>query len=564
LTCLTPIARLLLFALGKPTESFTVFSRAVTTLRVLISDNFSQEGLQVLTESDGLTVQYRPGISPQELLERIPEVDALLVRGGTAVTEELIQAGTNLKIIARAGIGVENIDMVAANRRGIIVTNTPTGSTTTIAEHSIAMMMALARLIPQAHMSVRQGRWESSSFLGSEISGKTLGVIGGGKIGRRVIEYARGLHMRVNLYDPYLSEEIIKRLGASKVPLNELLNTSDFVSLHVPLSLETEQLINADSLAQLKPGCRLINCAVGGLINETDLIEALQNGTLAGAALDTFAMEPPQSDNPLLTMENIICTPHMRASTIDAQINVTVQAAHQVVDFLTTGLVRNALNVPSINADLLDTLRPYLRLGENLGSFLAQLLHKPFESIDIEYAGDPAQMTTEPLTMSILKGLLTPIIGSRINYVNAQHVARERGIRVSETRRNVAEGFSNMIVLTVSGDQGCQTVRGALFNNQEGRIIGIDDYSVEAIPTGTTLVVQNHDRPGVIATLGTLLAEAEINVASMNLSRRKINGKAMSLLTVDHKIPESTMEKLRDNSNILSAIQIELPCEANE
>ena len=529
-------------------------------MKVLISDNFSTEGLQVLSDTKELTVDYRPGISPDELLEAISDVDALLVRGGTAITAKLMDAAANLKIIARAGIGVENIDMVAANHHGVVVTNTPTGSTTTMAEHAIAMMMSLARMIPQAHASVRRGQWKSAEFMGSEISGKTLGIIGGGKIGRRVIEYARGLHLHVNLYDPYLSEEIIKRLGASKVSLNTLLKNADFISLHVPLNMETEGLFNAETFAKLKPGCRLINCALGGLINEPDLIEALNNGTLAGAALDTFTTEPPQPDNPLLTMDNVICTPHIRASTIDAQVNVTVQAAHQVVDFLTTNIVRNALNVPSINADLLDSLRPYLELGEKMGSFLVQQLgNKPFDSIAIEYAGNLTHQSTEPLTLAILKGLLTPIIGPRINYVNAPHIARERGIRISETRRNVAEGFSNMIELTVSGKRGQRSVRGAMFNNQECRIVGVDEYSVEAIPYGTILVVKNHDRPGVIALLGTLLADANINVAMMNLSRRKINGTAMSLLTVDQKIPDATMDKLRQNENILSAIQVEFP-----
>jgi len=528
------------------------------SVRVLISDNFSTEGLQVLADNESLTVDYRPGISPDELIKEISDVDALLVRGGTNISENIIKAATKLKIIARAGIGVENIDMSAANQCGIVVTNTPTGSTTTIAEHAIAMMMSLARMIPQAHTSTRQGSWNSTMFMGSEISGKTLGIIGGGKIGRRIIEYAHGLHMHVNLYDPYLSEEVIKRLGASKVSLDNLLQNADFISLHVPLNNETEEILNADTFDKIKPGCRLINCALGGLINEPDMINALQNGTLAGAALDTFTTEPPQPDNPLLSMDNVICTPHIRAATIDAQENVTVQAAHQVVDFLTTGIVRNALNAPPVNADLLDSLRPYLELGEKMGSFLAQQLNnEPFDSIAIEYSGELTLHSTEPITLAILKGLLTPIIGSRVNYVNAPHIVRERGINVSEIRRNVAEGFSNMIELVVSGKQGQRSIQGAMFNNQEGRIVAVDGYSVEAIPSGNILVVKNHDRPGVIALLGTLMAQSNINVAMMNLSRGKINGTAMSLLTVDNRIPSETMDQLRQNENILSAIQVE-------
>jgi len=533
-------------------------------LRVLISDNFSADSLGILSDTAGINVDYRPGIDSKNLLQAIGDVDALLVRGGTAVTAELIEAATNLKIIARAGIGIENIDMDAANKHGIVVTNTPTGSTTTIAEHAIAMILSLARMIPQAHISVRQGQWNSTNFIGTEISGKTLGVIGGGKIGRKVIEYARGLHMQVNLYDPYLSEEIIKRLGASKVPLETLLQTSDFISVHVPLNNETEQFLNAETFAKIKPGCRLINCALGGLINEKDMVEALKNGILAGAALDTFSTEPPMPNNPLLALKNVIYTPHMRASTIDAQKNVTVQAAKQVVNFLTTGIVRNALNVPSVNSNLLDTLRPYITLGENMGAFLAQQLEeKPFDSIAIEYSGTITQNSTEPVTSAVLKGLLTPILGPRINYVNAPHIIRERGITVTETRRNLAAGFSNMIKLTIVGEQGCRSVEGAMFNNQDCRIVGVDGYAIEATPAGHILVVKNNDRPGVIAVLGALMAEENINIAMMNLSRSKIKGTAMSLLRVDQKISAETMKKLRQQDNVISAIQIELPEQLN-
>jgi D-3-phosphoglycerate dehydrogenase len=528
-------------------------------LRVLISDNFSAAGLKLFDEADGIVADYRPGITHDKILNCISDYDALVVRGGTCVDEALIKAGTRLKIIARAGIGVENIDMVAANTHGIVITNTPLGSTTTIAEHAIALMMALARLIPPAHQSMLKGAWQPAEFLGSDINGKTLGVIGGGKIGRRVIEYARGLHMHVDLYDPYLSEEVITRLGAHKVSLTNLLSHADFISLHLPLTLETENILNRDTFASMKPGCRLINCALGGLIDEKAMLEALDTGILAGAALDTFAMEPPHPDNPLIHHPKVICTPHLRAATIDAQTNVTVQAAQQVIDFLQSGTVRNALNVPSVSSDHLEALRPYLDLAERMGLFLSQLLRTPFNAIAIDYSGDMTSHPMEPLTMAILKGFLTPIIGTRINYVNAPHVVRERGITVTETRRNVADGFSNMIELTVSGEQGRQSIRGAIFSNRECRIIGVDDYSIETVPSGHLLVVKNQDRPGVIALLGRLLADAEINVAMMNLSRRKASGDAMSLLTVDQKIPDPVMTALRQHEWILSAVQIDLP-----
>lgn len=533
-------------------------------MNILVCDNFSPEALEILKNTEGVTLDYRPSIEREELGSAIAQAHALLVRGGTAVDKELLDAADNLRIIARAGIGVENIDMQAANQKGVVVTNTPSGSTTTMAEHTIAMMLALARRIPQASHAVKQGSWDSAPFNGSDIHGKTLGIIGGGKIARRVIEFARGLSMDTILYDPYLSAEVIKNLGARKVSLNELLESVDFLSLHVPLNMETEEMLNASTLKRLKSGCHLVNCASGRLINEQDLVDALTNGTVAGAALDAFAVEPPDVKNTLLQMDNVICTPHLRAATIDAQVNVTKQAAIQVLDFLQRGVVNNSLNVPSVNADQLKTLWPYLNLAERLGSFLAQLLNKPFNSISIEYAGSIINHPTEPMSMAALKGLLTPIIGSRVNYVNARHIVEKRGIEVTETRTNITNGYSNTLTLKISGDEGTQSVSGALFLNRECRIIRVDGYQVENIPEGTILVVNNLDKPGVLALIGRVLEETGINVAMMNLSRRENSGKAVSLLTVDQAIPDTVMEQLRRDPRILSARQVTLPPMADE
>jgi D-3-phosphoglycerate dehydrogenase len=533
-------------------------------LKILVCDNFSPEALEILKNAEGIKLDYRPSIEREELRAAIADAEALLVRGGTEVDAELLEAANSLRIIARAGIGVENIDMHAANQKGVVVTNTPSGSTTTMAEHTIAMMLALARRIPQACFAVKQGKWDSAPFNGSDIHGKTLGIIGGGKIARRVIEFARGLSMETILYDPYLSAEVIKNLGARKVSFNELLENVDFLSLHVPLNLETEEMLNASTFARLKRGCYLINCASGRLLNEEDLIEALESGIVAGAALDAFAVEPPDVKNRLLQMDSVICTPHLRAATVDAQINVTKQAAVQVLDFLQRGVVNNALNVPSVNADQLKTLWPYLNLAERLGSFLAQLLNKPFNSISIEYAGSVINYPTEPMSMAALKGLLTPIIGSRVNYVNARHIVQKRGIEVKETRTNVTDGYSNTLTLRISGEEGTQSVSGALFLNRECRIIRVDGYQVENIPEGTILVVNNLDKPGVLALLGTVLEQAGINVAMMNLSRRENSGKAVSLLTVDHTIPDAVMEKLRQDPRIISARQVTLPPMADD
>jgi len=533
-------------------------------LNILVCDNFSPEALEILKNTEGVTLDYRPSIEREELRSAIAQAHALLVRGGTEVDSELLDAADNLRIIARAGIGVENIDMQAANQKGVVVTNTPSGSTTTMAEHTIAMMLSLARRIPQACHAVKQGKWDSTPFNGSDIHGKTLGIIGGGKIARRVIEFARGLSMDTILYDPYLSAEVIKNLGARKVSLDELLESVDFLSLHVPLNMETEEMLNAKAFARLKPGCHLINSASGRLINEQDLVDALNNGTVAGAALDAFAVEPPDVKNTLLQMENVICTPHLRAATVDAQVNVTKQAAIQVLDFLQRGVVNNALNVPSVNADQLKTLWPYLNLAERLGSFLAQLLNKPFNSISIEYAGSIINHPTEPMSMAALKGLLTPIIGSRVNYVNARHIVEKRGIEVTETRTNVTDGYSNTLTLRINGDEGTQSVSGALFLNRECRIIRVDGYQVENMPEGTILVVKNLDKPGVLALIGRVLEEAGINVAMMNLSRRENSGKAVSLLTVDQSIPDAVMEQLRQDPRILSARQVSLPPMADD
>jgi D-3-phosphoglycerate dehydrogenase len=527
-------------------------------MKVLVSDRFSAEGLRVFEQAKGIELAYHPGISPDALLLAVADADALVVRGGTQVTEEVFQAAGRLKVVGRAGIGIENMDMEAANRKGVVVMNTPFGSTTTTAEHTIAMLMSLARQIPEANYSTKSGQWEKNRFLGVEIAGKTLGIIGAGKIGHLVVERALGLKMRVIVYDPYLSEERVRQMGAEPTDLEDLLARSDFLTLHIPLTVETTHLLNDETLARVKPECRIINCATGGLIDEHALARAIQEGRLAGAAIDVFAKEPPEPDNPLLGLEQVICTPHLRAATLDAQVNVTVQMAQQIVDFLQRGIVVNALNVPSINADLLAVIRPYVELAERLGSFQAQLFAKGLQKISIEYAGSVTGHPTEPLTMALLKGLLTPMIGSMVNYVNAPHLVRERGIHVVETKSSATDGFANMIRLSVAGADGERSVCGAVFSEHDYRIVQVDGYHVEAIPEGHILVLHNDDRPGVIGFIGQVLADARINIAMMNLSRRKIKGRAISLINVDSRIPEEVLDILRSNEHILSAVQVKL------
>lgn len=527
-------------------------------MKVLVSDKFPAEGLQVLEKAAGIELDYQPGLSPEQLLQAILDADALIVRSGTHVNEEVFQAAQQLKVVGRAGVGTGNMDMEAANRKGVVIMHTPFGSTTTTAEHTIAMTLALARQIPRASHSTKSGHWETEKFLGVEIAGKTLGVIGAGKIGRLVIELASALKMKPIVYDPYLTEDTLRILGAEQVDFEELLLRSDFLSLHVPRNAETVNMLNNETLAKVKPGCHIINCATGGLIDEYALADAIKSGRVAGAAIDVFDKEPPQSGHPLLELEQVICTPHLRTATRDAQVNVTVQIASQVVEFLNKGIIVNAVNVPSISADLLATLRPYINLAERLGSFQAQLYGKGLKEVRLEYAGTVTNNPTEPLTNAALKGILAPMIGPEVNYINAPHLAKERGIRVSETRSQTNRGFSSMIRLTVVGAKGEHPICGAIFGEEDYRIVRVDGCNVEATPSGHILVLFNEDRPGIIGFIGQVLGEAEINIASMNLTRQSIDGQAVSLINIDSCIPDKTLEKLRAHPHIVAATQIVL------
>ncbi len=527
-------------------------------MKVLVSDKFPTEGLRVLEQARGIELDYQPGLSSEQLLRAVADADALIVRSGTQVSEEVFQAAQKLKVVGRAGVGTSNLDMVAANRKGVIIMHTPFGSTTTTAEHTIGMIFALARRIPSASQSTKSGHWDADKFMGIEIAGKTLGVLGAGKIGRLVIERALALKMKPIVYDPYLAEDTVRLLGAEQVDFDELLAQSDFLTLHTPRNAETANILDSETLAMIKPGCHIINCATGGLIDEIALAEAIRSGRVAGAAIDVFDKEPPDKNNPLLALDEVICTPHLRTATRDAQVNVTVQVATQVVDFLTKGIITNAVNVPSISAELLSTLRPHLELAERLGSFQAQLYGKGLEEVRLEYAGTVTNNPTDPLTNAALKGLLTPMIGPEANYINAPHLAKERRIRVTETRSQTTRGFSSMIRLIVVGAKGEHALCGAMFGEDDYRIVQVNGCNVEAIPNGHLLVLFNEDRPGIIGFIGQVLGEAEINIAGMNLTRQSIDGKAVSLINVDSCIPDETLEKLRAHPHIVAATQIVL------
>ncbi len=532
-------------------------------MKILVADRLSQAGLDIFAAADGIELDYRPELSEQELLSAVADVDALVVRSGTHLTAEVFERASCLRVVGRAGIGAENVDLDAANRRGVVVMNTPFGSSITSAEHTIAMLMALARHIPQACAALRRGEWQRDSYLGVELSGKKFGVIGAGKIGRLVIERALALKMQVLVCDPYLTTEAIQQLGGEQVELLELLQNSDFISLHIPLNAETRNFLDAELLAQVKPGCRIINCAQGGLIDEEALVAALQSGQVAGAALDVFTKEPPAADHPLLQFDQVIATPHLRAASADAQINIAVQIARQVLDFLQRDLITNALNVPSVNADLLKTLRPCFELAERMGLFMSQYRKGRFKQVAIVYSGTVATYPLELLTAVFLKGLLRPVLGELVNDVNAVHLAREHGIRVSETRVHSANEFSSSIQVQIEGDQGWHSLSGALFGQNDYRLVRIDEYLLEAIPAGHMLVLRNEDRPGVIARICAVLAEAEVNIATLNLSRQRIERSAISLIGVDSLLSPEVLQKLAAAEGVLFACPVNLPPVSN-
>ena len=530
--------------------------------RVLIADKLAPEGMAVLEHAANLKqlqVDERTGLDPQALREAIGDYDALIVRSSSTVTREVIEAARRLRVIGRAGIGVDNIDVEAATRHGIAVMNTPGGNNVTTAEHAISMLLALARSIPQATASMKAGKWEKSKLIGSEICGKILGIIGMGNIGRLVAERALGLKMKVIAYDPFLTLEKAQQLGVDLVGLDALLQRADFVSIHTPLLPETRNLIDAAAVAKMKPTARLINCARGGIVDEAALAEALRGKRLAGAALDVFEEEPPPPDHPLLHLDSVICTPHLGAATAEAQVAVSVGIAEQIVQFLVSNVIHSAVNMPSISAEQLEVLRPYLILAERLGNLQAQLLQDPPKELTVEYAGEIAGLDVQPVTVAVLKGLLSRLLEtSVVNFVNARELARERGIKVVETRSTSPKGFTNSLTVRVRTARKASEVGGAVFGRDVIRLVKVNGFYLEAVPEGFILMLNNRDVPGVVGAVGTLLGEAQINIAGLQLGREKIGGMALSLVHVDGRIPPTVLERLRQLPNIVSADMLEL------
>jgi len=510
--------------------------------RVLIADQLSPAAVAIFRER-GVETDVKVGLSKEELEKSIGDYDGLAVRSATKVTEKVIAAATNLSVIGRAGIGVDNIDVKAATAKGIIVMNTPFGNSITTAEHALSLMMALARQIPEADRSTQAGKWEKSKFLGVELSAKTLGVIGCGNIGSIVADRAIGLKMKVVAYDPFLSAERAVALGVEKVELDELLRRADFITLHTPLTDKTRNIIDAAALKKAKTGVRIVNCARGGLVDERAIAEALKAGQVAGAAFDVFEVEPAK-DSPLFGLSNVICTPHLGAATSEAQENVALQVAEQMADYLLKGAITNAVNFPNITAEEAPRLRPWVKLAEQLGSFAGQLTETSIKGVRLEYSGEVANLNTKPLTAAALAGVLRPLL-SNVNMVSAAASARERGMRLEETTRGQEGAFESYMKLTVKTDEYERSVAGTVFSDGRPRIIQVRDIDMEFEVAPRMLFVRNADKPGFIGRFGMVMGEAGLNIATLNLGRDRPGGEAICMVAIDEPVTDEVLAKVR-------------------
>ncbi|HEU4985810.1 MAG TPA: phosphoglycerate dehydrogenase [Rhizobiaceae bacterium] len=520
--------------------------------RVLVSDKLSPTAVEIFRQR-GVEVDYQPdlGKDKEKLLSVIDQYDGLAIRSATKVTEKLINAATNLKVIGRAGIGVDNVDIPAASRKGIIVMNTPFGNSITTAEHAIAMLFAVARQIPEANTSTHAGKWEKNRFMGVEITGKTLGVIGCGNIGSVVAMRGVGLKMHVIAYDPFLSEKRASELGVEKVELDELFARSDFITLHTPMTDKTRGIIDRQAIAKMKDGVRIINCARGGLIVEADLVEALKSGKVAGAGIDVFETEPA-TENPLFNMPNVVCTPHLGASTTEAQENVALQIAEQMSDYLVKGAVTNAINMPSISAEEAPLLKPFIKLAEVLGAFVGQVTDEPIKEVEILFDGATAAMNTRALISATLAGLIRPQVAD-VNMVSAPIMAKERGIILSEVKRDKSGVFDGYIKLTVKTAKKTRTIAGTCFSDGKPRFIQIKGINLDAEVGEHMLYTTNADAPGIIGLLGTVCGKNGVNIANFQLGRNRPGGDAIALLYLDAPFPEKVLEEVRSHEAIVSA-----------
>jgi D-3-phosphoglycerate dehydrogenase len=525
--------------------------------KVLLADGIDPAGVELIRKTNAIEPIVHNKLPREKLLEIIPSIDGMVVRSGTEVDREVIEAAPQLKVVGRAGVGVDNVDIEAATENGVIVMNSPGGSTTTTAEHTIAMLFALSRNIPQAYRMLKDGKWDKSRFKGVELTGKTLGVVGLGRIGSEVARKCQAMGMRVLAYDPFISPDSDLTSGLLMVELGRLLAESDFITVHSPLTDETRHLINTDAISQMKDGARLLNCARGGIISEPDLYDALKSGKIAGAAFDVFEKEP-NTESPLFELDNFIATPHLGASTVEAQRKVSEDICGQIVDFLLKSTIRGALNFPQLEAGQLDRYQHFVDLVTRLATFVGQTSDGRMQSIAIRYSGEVCDMNLDYLTSSIVRRLLAPILQEGVNLINATHVAQQRGIVVEETRVPVPENFTNLVEIEVRTDKDSRKVSGTVFTDKVPRIVSVDDYTLEVVPRGHMIFLTNNDEPGVIGNIGTVLGEHKVNIAGMHLGRENAGGKALALMLIDNPIRDEVVDRIREIENVLTAKAIRI------
>ncbi|RWZ54708.1 phosphoglycerate dehydrogenase [Halobacillus fulvus] len=517
--------------------------------RVLISDPLSEDGIRPLLDAEDVEVIQDSSLSHEQLLEAISEADALVVRSQTQVTREVLEHGKRLKIVGRAGVGVDNIDLDAATENGVIVVNAPDGNTISTAEHTMAMLMSLARNIPQAYHQLKQSRWERKKFVGVELKGKTLGIVGFGRIGYEVAQRAKGHRMNVIAFDPFLNEEKAQKAGVQHGTLEEVLKAADFLTVHTPLIEKTKHLINKEAIELMKPGARILNCARGGIVEEDALYEAIQSGRIAGAALDVFE-EEPAIDHPLLSLSEVIATPHLGASTVEAQENVATDVSFDVLELLHGGTVKNPVNLSSVSSEMMEKLAPYFDLSERLGEFLSKIVDGTLERINVYYSGELLDVDTMPLTRVAVKGILRRHIGNRVNDVNAFKTASDKGIVINEQKSTRTKGFTNLVTVEIETDTEKRSIAGTLLNGLGARIVQLDHYSIDVIPDGHLIVIHHTDKPGAIGRVGSSLAEHDMNIATMQVGRTNLGGDAVMILTVDKEVEKGCHDSLAEIPDI--------------
>jgi len=525
--------------------------------KILITDSLAEAGIKILEKEKKFNVVVKTKLSPDELKKEIKDADALIIRSGTKATAEVIKAADKLKVIGRAGVGLDNVDVEAASKKGIIAMNTPSGNTISTAEHAMSLILSLSRRIPQANASLQAKKWERKKFMGVELYGKALGIIGLGRIGTEVARRASSFGMKILAYDPFLSSDKAGELNIQLADLNEVLKKSDYITIHTPLTDETKNIISTKAFKMMKKTAYIVNAARGGVIDEKALATAVKSGEIAGAALDVFEKEPP-FESPALGVENIIVTPHLGASTEEAQINVAIEVAEQVRDALLYGSVRNAVNFPSLDAETARVLKPFVSLAEKLGQFEGQVAEGRLKKVSITYTGEIVNYNLKPLTISVVKGLLSPILGETVNYVNALVIADERNIKIAESESGKIKDFANLISVQVETEKGKTSIEGTLFTKVDPRIVKIGQFYVDAIPSGNMVLISNRDVPGIVGQIGTILGKNKINIAGMSFGREIPGKEAISILNVDSVISSKVLNEIKKAKDLLDAKVIKL------